>query len=203
MNFCYMDEVLYAEAVRAALRVTHMQQPWHMPGDMPSSPRRRFMIDAGGEIHHVFESIDEEEAQTWQWLEQGLFLKSIELTVPQWLRHGLVLKLRLKRWFMMWQWTWLRWMWRTACDVEAGREPGCNPIRLETVVEDSDEEDEDEECREPEESRFPPPLTVTEYYKLDSDVSRSELAEASQRPTDSSLQGDGHVRWAERWASSQ
>jgi len=30
-----------------------------------------------------------------------------ELTVSQWINHGLVLKLRLRRWFSQWQMRWL------------------------------------------------------------------------------------------------
>ena len=204
MNFRFLDEVLYAEAVLSKSPVAHLFDDVHIrQGPTGSSLRRQFMIDAGGGIHHVFESIDEEEVQTWQWLRQGLVLKQIELTVPQWLKHGLILKSRLKRWFMRWQWKWLHWMWRTACDVEAGREPGCWP-----VVEDSDEEDGDNEAvstsfsrpggnpgkletivEVPDEdntndashtSSDPISFTVTEYYTLGDDDAEADPVEASQ-----------------------
>ena len=40
---------------------------------------------------------------------------------------------------LAWKWTWLQWIWHTACDVKAGHGLGCNPVRLNTIVEYSDE----------------------------------------------------------------
>ena len=199
MKFRFLDEVLYAEAVLAKLPVAHLSDDVHIRQGSTSSgvlvhgpgSCRRFMVDAGGGVHHVFESINEEEVHTWLWLRQGLVLKRIEWwhwTCPQWLKHGLILKVRLKRWFARWKWAWLQWMWRTACDVEAGREPGCwpvvedsdeedgddeavntsfsrpagNPGKLETIVEVPDEDNTDDASHAPYESISPPPFTGTE-----------------------------------------
>ena len=109
---------------------------------------------------------------------------------------------------LVWKWTWLQWIWRTACDVEAGREPGCNPVRLDTIVEYSDEENCDGEAVTtsiakpggiPGEletfvkdsyvgnaddashtSSDPMSFTVTEYYTLDDDDAEADPVEVSQ-----------------------
>ena len=55
-------------------------------------PARLFVVDESGVCCHVVEEEEEEEE---------------ELTVPQWIKHGLVFKLRLRRWFSQWQMRWL------------------------------------------------------------------------------------------------
>ena len=62
MKFRFLDEVLYADAVSAKLLVVHLSDEGHVQqGSTGGSVRRHFMIDAGGEVHHVFESTDEQD----------------------------------------------------------------------------------------------------------------------------------------------